>query len=177
MKKLILAAFLMTTGISFVYSQNSNSAIAFQGNKHAVVEDAGSAAHPLALSPESVNPKALKDFSKTCKTASDCRWYTCGNAGVIAYYRLGEKKGRRFYDQKGHYVYNILSYGEASLPPEVRDLVKRTYYLDYQINLAEEVNTNDKTFFIVQISNDKTIKNVSVYEGEINLLLDMNKSK
>jgi len=176
MKKIILAALLMTTGICFVYSQDSISAIAFQGKKKEV-DNPASTAHPVALSPGSVSPKALKDFSKTCKTASDCRWYSCGKEGVIVFYQAGDKKGRRFYDRKGNYVYNILSYGETLLPPDVKDIVKRTYYQDYKINWVEEVEADYKTFFIVHIANDKMIKNVSVYDGEINEVLSMNKSK
>ena len=114
---------------------------------------------------------------RSCKTASDCRWYSCGKEGVIVFYQAGDKKGRRFYDRKGNYVYNILSYGETLLPPDVKDIVKRTYYQDYKINWVEEVEADYKTFFIVHIANDKMIKNVSVYDGEINEVLSMNKSK
>lgn len=176
MKKIILAALLMTTGMCFIYSQDTNSAIAFQVNKQKV-EDPGAKAHPVALTSESVSPKALKDFSKTCKAASDCRWYSYGKQGVMVFYQVGDKKGRRFYDRKGNYIYNILSYGETLLPPDVKDLVKRTYYQDYKINGVEEVETDYKTFFVVHIENDKKIKNVSVFDGEINEMLSMDKSK
>ena len=176
MKRTILAALLIATGIRFAFAQDPTPAVAFQDTKK-VVEHNSSGTGPIAVSPESVKPKALKDFTKTCKAASDCRWFSFGNKGVAVFYQLGGKNGKRFYDQKGNYVYNILSYGEALLPFEVRDLVKRTYYLDYQINWVEEVNQDDKTFFIVHISNDKLIKNVSVYDGEINEMLSMNKSK
>jgi hypothetical protein len=178
MKKTILAALLIATGNSFIWAQDSVPAIAFENTR--LVRETRNPVAPNNngfIRTENVSPKVMKDFSKTCKSAADCRWYLCEKKGIIAFYQLGEKKGRRFYNQKGNYVYNILSYGEASLPRDVRDLVKRTYYLDYHIDLVEEIETTGKTFFIVHISDDKTIKTVSVFEGEINLMQDLVKSK
>jgi hypothetical protein len=177
MKHLILALLLIPAGASLVRSQNSVPEIAFDkanpvGHKKAVFGQDNNG----AISPAAVSPKASKDFSKTCKMASDCRWYSCENKGTIVYYQLGEKKARRFYNQKGNFVYDIQSFGEESLPFDVRDLVKRTYYMDYHIDMAQEVNTNDGTYFIIHISDARTIKTLAVFEGEIILLKDLNKS-
>lgn len=178
MKKIIFAALLIVTAGRSGFGQSSDPAIAFE---HVRLPEetlnTGSNGNNDLTPLKMVNAKMIRDFSKACKSASECRWYAYGEKGTIVYYQLGDKKGRRFYDKKGNFVYNILAYTESELPSEVRDLVKRTYYLDYTIDRIEEVETDSNTYFVIHVSDDKTIKIVSVFDGEINVLLNMNKSK
>lgn len=178
MKKIILATLLIAVSISLTYSQSNQETVAFRNSKqNTAIKTSGSAPKADYLPSKSVSAKALKDFSKWCNKASDCRWYSATGKGSIVFYQVGEKKGRRSYDQKGNFVYNILTYGEESLPVEVRDLIKRTYYQGYQIDLAQEVETIDKKYFVVNISDDRTIKILSVFDGEVNELNNLTKSR
>jgi hypothetical protein len=123
-----------------------------------------------------VNIKAAKDFSRSRKKAEDIHWYV-DTRGYFAYYFINGNKGWSFYDKKGNFVYNIQTLTEESLPPEIRDLVKRTYYLDYKIDFAKEVQTDGKTVYIVNISDDKTIKILNIFDGEITVLNELIKSR
>jgi hypothetical protein len=123
-----------------------------------------------------VNIKAVKDFLKSRKTAEDSHWYIDAR-GYFVYYFVNGNKGWSFYDKKGNFVYNVQTLTEKSLPFEVRDLVKRIYYADYSIDFAEEVQTDGNTVFVVNISNDKTIKILNIFDGEITVLKDLIKSR
>ena len=121
-----------------------------------------------------VNMKAVKDFSKSCKKAGDIHWYIETNGSFVYYYMHGNK-GRRFYDKKGSFVYNILSYTEEFLPYAVRDLVKSTYYFDYTITRAEEVQVNGKTFYFIHIEDKSGLKLLRVCDDEMEVIEEMNK--
>jgi hypothetical protein len=123
-----------------------------------------------------VNIKARKDFLKSRKKAEGIHWYI-DPLGDIVYYFVNGNKGWSFYDKKGRFVYNIQTLTEKSLPFEIRDLVKRVYYFDYRIDFAEEVETDGKTIFVVNISDDKTIKILNIFEGEITVVKDLVKSR
>ena len=133
-------------------------------NKFQVTDINGS-----AVTINNVNVKAVKDFSKSCKEAEDIHWYIQTN-GTFVHYLMNGNKGRRCYDKKGNFVYNILSYPEEFLPYAVRDQVKRTYYFDYNIILADEIQTEGKTIYIVHIKNKTTWKNIRVCNGEMDVL-------
>jgi len=178
MKKVIIIALVATT-LSCSACAHDQMALKTSGNSRrvATVTNPASTNSSTVLPPTRVNAKAARDFLNKCKCATNVTWYNCEGKGTCAFYDLAGKKGRRFYDKKGNFVYNILTYGEQSLPPEIRDLVKRTYYLDYTIDKVDEVFEDDKTIFIVNISDSKTLKTISVFDGEIFVLSDKNKSK
>lgn len=177
MKKLFFAAILAAILTPAIHAQNAD----FSFSKHK--NEAGADSYKFEVTGtngstatiNNVNIKAVKDFEKSCKNAESIHWYVEAK-GSVAYYFTNGKKGMRVYDKKGHFLYNILSYQEEFLPFEVRDLVKRTYYFDYTIDLVNEVQTLGKTFFVVNISDKTTLKKVSVYDGEMELLTDFKKT-
>jgi hypothetical protein len=123
-----------------------------------------------------VNSKALKDFLKSCRKAENAHWYIEADGNFVYYYVNGNK-ARRFYDKKGNLVYNILTLPEKSLPFSIRNLVKQFSYFDYSIDLGEEIQTEGKTFYVVHISDAKTIKILTILDGEITVLKDLDKTK
>jgi len=178
MKKVIIVALIAVT-LSFSACAHDLTALKTPVNSRGIttVTIPASANNNTVLPPTRVNAKAARDFLNNCKSATDVTWYNCEGKGTCAFYNLAGKKGRRFYDKQGNFVYNILTYSEQSLPPEIRDLVKRTYYLDYTIDKVDEVFEDDRTMFILNISDSKTLKTISIYNGDIFVLSDKNKSK
>jgi hypothetical protein len=85
-----------------------------------------------------VNVKAARDFLTNCKKAENPHWYI-DTKGTCVYYFVNGNKARRFYDNKGDFIYEILSYPEEYLPYHVRDLIKTVYYFDYKIIVAKEI--------------------------------------
>src|SRR6186997_802603 len=133
MKKITIATVLATILINFIQAQNIDvSYNTKKKNKNSGELLVGEVNTPSA--------KVEKDFSKFCKGAENIHWSVVPE-GSIAYYTLNEKKGVRFYNKKGAFEYDILSYSEEKLPLNIRDKVKQTYYFDYTITLAQEIHT------------------------------------
>jgi hypothetical protein len=116
-----------------------------------------------------VNTKAVKDFLTSCKKAENPHWYN-DPKGTFVYYYINGNKARRFYDKKGDFVYDILSYTEEYLPYNIRDMVKRTYYFDYKIIVAEEIHTEGKTIYLVHITNKTDLLIVRVCDDEMDVI-------
>lgn len=76
---------------------------------------------------------------------------------------------RAFYDKKGHVRFTIAYYGEKELPREVRAIVKPEYY-DYTILTVQEVKTNGKSIYLIDMEDSTTIKTVRVADGEMELI-------
>jgi len=113
--------------------------------------------------------KASEDFLRSNKQAKNVRWYDVPN-GFFVYYTKDEKKGRRFYNSKGKFVYNSLSYQERSLPVEIRNRIKSVFYMDYKITHVNEILEEGKTIFIVQLTDNKTWKNILIHDDEMEVI-------
>jgi hypothetical protein len=110
----------------------------------------------------------------SCKKAEAIHWYIETN-GSFVYYFMNGNKGRQFYDKKANFIYNILSYPEEFLPYAVRGRVKSTYYFDYTINRAEEIQINNKTVYIIHIEDKSGFKLLRVCDDEMEVINELNK--
>lgn len=171
MKKLFFAITLAATITNFIQAQSANGRVANNENnedtdsyKSFVTGVNGS---PTGIN--NVNINAVRDFLNSCKKVENVHWYIEPN-GSFVYYYLNGNKGRRFYDTKGNFIYNILSYSAQYLPDDIKDQVRSTYYFDYNITWAEEIQTDETKFYVVHLKNKTTSKNVRVCGGEINVL-------
>src|SRR5207237_6131334 len=72
--------------------------------------------------------RALQDFAKSNKQATDATWYEDSKGGFLVHFFTLEKDTKVAYDKKGNWLYNLCTYHEDNLPFDVRDLVKRKYY-------------------------------------------------
>ena len=113
--------------------------------------------------------KVLHEFSKFCKAAQNVYWEILTD-GAIAYYKTGDQKGRRFYNQKGNFICNILSCKEKHLPGDITSNVKAAYNKDCEIIAAEDIKTPVKQFYFIYIKSKAGVKKLSVCDGEINVV-------
>ena len=114
-----------------------------------------------------INARALKEFSKTFKTAANASWYEMpGGKGYVAKFNQDGVETRVNYDHKGRWTGTILTYTEAHLPRDVRHMVKSNYY-DYSIFLVQEVKVGDKTAYLVKIEDEKSFETIRVVDGEM----------
>ena len=81
---------------------------------------------------------------------------------------------RAFYDKKGRVRFTISYYGEKELPREVRAIVKPEYY-DYAILTVQEVRTNGKSIYLIDMEDSTTIKTIRVEDGEMELVRTLNR--
>lgn len=168
MKKITIAIILATIAINFIQAQTAD--LTFVGKK--TDKDSSefqSADISSSLKVNKANTKAVKEFSKSHPQAENVQWYVETN-GSFVYYSLNEKKGRRFYNGKGMFVYDILTYSEKDLPLDIRAMVKQTYYLDYDITLVKEIHTAGKTIYIIDIQSKSTLKTLRICNDEMEVL-------
>jgi hypothetical protein len=166
MKKITIAIVLATLS-NFIEAQTTDVS-----KMDKDFSDLGPAEVNTSSTFERPNTKAVRDFLKSCANAKNTHWYV-DSEGSYAYYSLNEKKGRRFYNKKGDFVYDILTYSEENLPFDIRDMVKQSYYLDYNITLVHEIHTEGKLIYIVQIQDKKTLKQVRICDKEIDVISEL----
>jgi len=94
-----------------------------------------------------------------------------GGTAVVA----SAQTTRVFYDKKGKVRFTIDYYGEGQLPRDVRAIVKPEYY-DYAILTVQEVKTNGKSIYLIDLEDSTTIKTVRVADGEMELVRTLNRS-
>jgi hypothetical protein len=116
-----------------------------------------------------VNSKAVKEFSKFYKDATNVYWETLAD-GAVASYKINNNKARRFYNDKGHFICDILYCEETDLPADVKQLVRNTYGMEYTITSAEEIKTTAKKYYFIYIENKTSFKKLRVYDGEIEVV-------
>src|SRR6187549_2375930 len=166
MKKTTIAIILATIAINFIQAQTRD--LTFVAKK---TEKDSSEFQAASSSPKvnKANTKAVKDFSKLHQQAENVQWYAVTN-GSFVYYSLNEKIGRRLYNEKGNFVYDILTYSEKDLSLDIRAMVKQTYYLDYDITLVKEIHTEGKTIYIIDIQSKSTLKILRIRNDEMEVL-------
>ena len=79
------------------------------------------------------------------------------------------------YNLKGEWLRNMKIYTEDKMPKDVRAQVKRSQYFDYKITSVQEFKEGENRFYIVHLEDDKNYKQVSVFEGELNLIKEYKK--
>ena len=113
--------------------------------------------------------KAEKDFLRSNKQAENIRWYE-GTKGFFVYYTENGNKGKSFYNKKGNFVYNVLSYQEQFLPFKIKKWIKSVYYMDYRITHVNEIRQDGKTIFLVQITDDSVWKKIRIVDDEMEVI-------
>jgi hypothetical protein len=168
MKKITIATILATILINFIQAQNAD--VNYIEKKK---DNDSSELKPADIK---ASAKAEKDFSRSRKGAENIQWYVVPEGSLVRY-TLNEKQGKRFYNKKGNFLHDILTYSEESLPLYVKDMVKRTYYSDYNITLAQEIHSEGKIIYVVQIENKSTLKILRIVDDEMEVLNEYNIQK
>ena len=170
MKKLSFAVILGVITISLTQAQSAGGTSTKNEKKTNPEVAQGSNYDPGAGN--DVNTKALRDFLRSCKNAENSHWFV-DSKGSCVYYSEKGKKGKRFYDKSGSFIYDILSYSEEDLPFAIRVQVKQTYYLDYNITHVQEIHANGKTIYMVQIQDKSTWKQLRICDEEMDVVNEL----
>lgn len=125
--------------------------------------------------PVNISTRALKDFTKTFKKTADVGWFVIKD-GYLAEFKQDGITTKVYYDRKGRWVGNLRGYMEDKLPPNIRHLVKSTYY-DYSINYVQEVTVGTNTVYLVKIEDKTSFKTIRVQDGEMDEMEAFKKSE
>jgi hypothetical protein len=181
MKKQILIVvvlcILTSTFITNVYAQSSSSSTLGTGITN-YMEVSFLFGSPVSIAPgygniNAINAKAVRNFYRDFKEASDEKWYKVSN-GYIARFVSQGNESMAAYNTKGKWMFTINYYDENKLPDEIKGIVKGTFY-DYSITRVEEIHTEDKTIYMIHMQDESTWKNVRVCDGEMEIAENFNK--
>ncbi len=183
MKKNLLAiagilSLMITTGKSQAQSLNS---VPMENVKAIVINssvfpETKSTATAADLS--TINVKAVKNFKRSYKDASNETWATTAD-GFTASFNAAGISNKIFYDTKGKWSGSLKGYTEDKMDADVRSIVKNSY-AGYKINYVKEVETPASLgapTYIVYIENNNSIKLVRVCNGDMDVYQEFQKQK
>ncbi|PWT99091.1 MAG: hypothetical protein C5B52_11165 [Bacteroidetes bacterium] len=118
--------------------------------------------------------KAIKDFKRSFKSATDERWSPVAD-GYIATFTKDGIKTAVAYNKKGNWDHTIRFYGDNELNADVKSIVMKEHYAS-KISQVEEIEMNDKTVFLVHLEGSNGRKLVRVCDGEMETLVSAAKN-
>ncbi|MBN8853910.1 MAG: hypothetical protein BGO55_10680 [Sphingobacteriales bacterium 50-39] len=111
--------------------------------------------------------RAIRNFVRIYKDASDAKWQSLHDGGYVCRFMQSGVMKRAIYDEKGRWLTTIAGYTAEHLPADVRRQVHSVYY-DYSILYVNEINVPGKPVaYVVQVQDQRTIRVVRVVEGEM----------
>jgi hypothetical protein len=123
-----------------------------------------------------VNPAVVRNFMKAYRGASNETWLETPE-GFVAMFRQDDIDYQVSYDKKGNVAKTIRSYTEAKLSPNLRHVVKSSYY-DYDINLIQEIETPvDSLTYIIHLVGKAELIDLAYTDGELQVLQKFKRSE
>ncbi|OQP68029.1 hypothetical protein [Niastella populi] len=151
------------------------AATAQQASRPALTDNLHSL-HMNSLPINKVHVKAMRDFLKRDKEASNAEWMLIETGYVVKYTGKNNSRCRTVYNSRGAFAYTIRQYHENVMPRDVRGMVKSQYY-DYAITLIEEIEARMKPLvYVVHLEDATTLKNVRVCEKEMEVVEEYKKT-
>ena len=121
-----------------------------------------------------VNTKAIRNFKRMYKSSNKEYWHTFHD-GFCSEFKINNVKLKVYFNKKGGWTGTIRTYHESELSPEIRKIIKQTYY-DYDIIQIDEVNiAREAIGYIVSIDGEDSIKKIRVQNGEMEIIDDFKK--
>ncbi len=186
MKKLL---FILTMGLTFmqvpdncVYGQNSKKSSEnrnernFMPSIRKLAEMENSALTGAeALGRNYVSTRAIRDFMDRFDQVENARWFAMPDGGFESYFIQDGLGQRVIYDKRGGWHFSLITYKEDKLPRNIRSAIKSVYF-DFEITLAEELQTILGTEWVVNLEDESHIRVVKVTkDGEMEVLQELNK--
>ena len=114
-----------------------------------------------------VNIKAVRNFIPIYKNIPDVKWFQTAG-GFLANFTSKGIDTKIIYDEKGRWLYNLLSYPEVYLAFEISTMVKRNQYDNEILFVHEYVFDNKISTYLIRMKDKQSnISTLKVCEGEI----------
>lgn len=139
-------------------------------SKKAILKEA-----KAVLKAQKANFKAAKSFKKNFEDGPDVKWYVESNA-ITASFNRDEIPTRVIYNKRGNWVHTISYLQESKMPRGMKSLI-RSNYPDYNIKGMHEIKEGDITFCVVYLEDETSIKQISVYNGTLDVYKEFTKQQ
>jgi hypothetical protein len=172
---IMAAALLFGSAMLTVSGQGIENNTAFNSTSAVLsISSSSKAKSDPAEKTSAINRKALKDFTKHYKNATNQTWYKLADGNSIARFTSGGVDTKVFYNARGQWLYDLFTYTEDKLPVEIRNMVKSTYF-NFDIFLCQELKSQDGHVYLIKMQNEKTVKTAKIIEGEMSLIEEFSK--
>ena len=121
-----------------------------------------------------IDLKTTKSLDRLFPQARNVSWTTNEN-GIFAYLTVDSVKIRSDFDKKGNWLFNLRYYYEPALSQKVRSMVKSVYY-DLNIIGVYEIESADKTVYLVNLEDKKSYKTILVHDDEMEVYNSFDKN-
>ena len=183
MKKIISAvATVYITVVALLnccYAQTQSNTVAVNvknaGQHKAAIANTDNNATEAIKNLNGISPAAVKAFEKKFKNIAVDYWNKLTD-GYEARFEHNGIKNKAFFNEAGVLVYVMKYYSESQLAADIRAIVKSVYY-DYSIFLVEELQViaDKNAVYIIHMEDKTSWTNVTVCNGEMNVLKEMTK--
>lgn len=119
------------------------------------------------------NLRATESFKREFKDCPDVTWRSIKD-GILASFSKDGVKTTVVYNKKGFWIHTLSYFPAEKTPASVRSIVE-TNYPNADITSSVQVKERDMEFFVVNLEDKRTIKQVAVYNDETNLINEYNK--
>lgn len=132
-------------------------------------------ASPSSGSVATANLKAVNHFNKDYSLAKDAQWSVFADKSMMCRFYLNNILHRAFYTPRGNWIYTASGYDGSKLNKAVGERIKSVYF-DYRIIYADQIDlVNGKTFYIVEIQDEKSIRKIRVNEDDMEIVQEFAK--
>jgi hypothetical protein len=120
-----------------------------------------------------LNAKAFRRFHRRFKEVPTGEYWFKYDQGYQVSFVLGQHREFAYFDQGGAFLYSLKYYDGKEIPKDMGEFVKKRFP-DYKIDVVTEVNDGQKTFYMLQIMNPEYIKVLTIADGRIDIIKEMN---
>jgi hypothetical protein len=164
------AMILMTSTAGTIQAQ-----VAMSDSRNLSETETGFISRHESSSVGATNQKAANSFKKDYAMATSAQWSVFTDNSLMCRFYLNGILHRAFYTPHGNWIYTASGYGGSKLDKAVAESVKTVYY-DFRIVYADQIDlVNGKTFYIVEIQNEKSIRKLRVNENEMEVIQEFAK--
>lgn len=120
-----------------------------------------------------LSPKAYRRFHRRFREVTTGESWFKYDQGYQVSFMLGQHHEFAYFDPSGVFLYTLRYYDGKELPKDMAEIVKRRFP-DFKINVVTEVNDGQKTFYTLQIMNPEYIKVLTIADGRIDIVKELN---
>ncbi len=121
--------------------------------------------------------RAVRQFIKRFSYAKEVTWRKANDGGIVAQFFLDSIQTTVGYTNAGSWNYILKRYAENKMPPDIKALVKGSYF-DYNIGTTTEITLpqeTDFTFYSTVIKKGDNFKILRICNGEMEVTGDYTK--
>ena len=173
--------------IAFIPAKNHAAYISFVANNNFSSEDAMIAGNggtaktgtntrstKASLKAAKASNRAVQAFKLSYKDAN-ASWSVAKDA-LIATFNKDDVRTTVVYQKNGKWFHTLTYLPGSKTPQDIADIIGDAFPRD-EIKTTVQIEEGSTKFYIVQLEGKKTLKKVTVYNGETNVIEEFTKSK